>query len=37
MRAMQMCLDKTNGLMIFDLVHIVQRNWWDAIQQVTGK
>ena len=34
-KAMQMCLDKTNGLMIFDLVHIVQRNWWDAIQQVT--
>lgn len=36
-RAMQMCMDRTNGLMIFDLVHIVQRNWWDAIQQVTGK
>lgn len=36
-RAMQMCIDKTNGVMIFDLVHIVQRNWWDAIQQVTGQ
>lgn len=36
-KAMQMCLDKTDGLMIFDIVHIVQRNWWDAIQQVTGK
>ena len=36
-KAMQMCLDKTNGVMIFDLVHICQKNWWDAIEQVTAK
>ena len=31
-KAMQMCLDKTNGLMIFDMVHIVDKNWWDTIK-----
>ncbi len=33
-KAMQMCLDKTNGLMIFDMVHIVERDWWDAIKNL---
>ena len=33
-KAMQMCLDKTNGLMIFDLVHIVEKNWWDTIKNL---
>jgi uncharacterized lipoprotein YddW (UPF0748 family) len=33
-KAMQMCLDKTNGLMIFDMVHIVEKNWWDAIKNL---
>ena len=32
--AMQMCLDKTNGLMIFDLVHIVEKNWWNTIKNL---
>ena len=27
-RAMKMCLDKTNGLMVFDIVHIINRDWW---------
>jgi hypothetical protein len=33
-KAMQMCLNKTNGLMIFDMVHIVERDWWDAIKNL---
>jgi uncharacterized lipoprotein YddW (UPF0748 family) len=33
-KAMQMCLDKTNGLMIFDMVHIVERDWWDVIKNL---
>ena len=33
-KAMQMCKDKTNGLMIFDLVHIVEKNWWDTIKNL---
>ncbi len=33
-KAMQLCLDKTSGLMIFDLVHIVDRNWWDLILEL---
>jgi Domain of unknown function/Glycosyl hydrolase-like 10 len=37
-KAMQLCLDKTSGLMIFDLVHIVDWNWWALIGQlVNGK
>ncbi len=33
MSAAKMCLQKTNGLMIFDLVHIVQKNWWEELRQ----
>jgi uncharacterized lipoprotein YddW (UPF0748 family) len=33
-KAMQMCLDKTNGLMVFDMVHIAERDWWDAIKNL---
>lgn len=33
-KAMQMCINKTDGLMIFDMVHIVENNWWDIIKNV---
>ena len=33
-KAMQMCLDKTNGLMVFDMVHIVEKNWWFTIKNL---
>jgi uncharacterized lipoprotein YddW (UPF0748 family) len=36
-KAMQMCLDKTNGLMIFDMVHIIERDWWDTIKNLQKK
>lgn len=31
-KAVQMCLKKTDGLMIFDLVHIVNYGWWEVLQ-----
>jgi hypothetical protein len=34
MRAAKMCLQKTNGLMIFDLVHVVQKDWWEELKKV---
>jgi hypothetical protein len=27
-----MCLKKTDSLMIFDLVHVVNYGWWDVLQ-----
>jgi len=34
--AMKMCLKKTEGLMIFDLVHICEKGWWDTIKDATS-
>jgi uncharacterized lipoprotein YddW (UPF0748 family) len=36
-KAMEMCLRKTNGLMLFDLVHICEKKWWGEIASVTKK
>jgi len=30
-KATAMCLKKTDGLMIFDIVHIINYNYWDAL------
>src|SRR5205814_10111696 len=30
-RAAQMCLDKTGGVVIFDLIYLQEFNWWDKI------
>jgi hypothetical protein len=30
-QAVAMNLKKTDGLMVFDIVHIITRNWWDAL------
>lgn len=27
-KAVQMCLEKTDGLMVFDIIHIINKNWW---------
>ncbi len=32
-RAIKMCLEKTDGLMIFDIVHIVNYGWWDVLKK----
>lgn len=32
-RAIQMCLKETNGVMIFDLVHIDDFDWWDYVRK----
>lgn len=36
-RAIAMCLKKSDGLMVFDLVHIVNYNWWDVLKNALGK
>lgn len=32
-RALKMALDKSDGLMLFDIVHIIDRNWWDLLSE----
>lgn len=32
--AMNMCLSKTDGLMIFDIVHIINFDWWDKFSEL---
>lgn len=32
-RAMRMCRSKTDGLMIFDIVHIINYGWWDVLAE----
>lgn len=36
-RAVKMCLEKTAGLMIFDIVHIIDYKWWDVLKQAMQK
>ena len=31
-KAMEMCRKKTDGVMVFDIVHIINRGWWDALK-----
>lgn len=33
-KAVTMCLTKSDGLMVFDLIHIVNYNWWDLLGKV---
>lgn len=32
-KAVQMNLKKSDGLMVFDIVHIINRNWWDELRE----
>lgn len=32
-KAVEMNLRESDGLMIFDIVHIINRNWWDVLKQ----
>lgn len=32
-RAVRMNLEKSDGLMIFDIVHIIQKDWWDSLAE----
>ncbi len=34
-RASQMCREKSDGLMIFDIVHIINYDWWDVLDEST--
>ncbi|MGE5436302.1 MAG: alpha amylase family protein [Syntrophothermus sp.] len=35
-KAVKMCLQKSNGLMIFDIVHIINNNWWDVLKEAAN-
>ncbi|MEK0750816.1 hypothetical protein OSH65_25710, partial [Mycobacterium ulcerans] len=32
-KALRMCRLRSDGVMIFDIVHIIQYNWWKELQQ----
>lgn len=32
-KAVKMCLQKTDGLMIFDIVHIINNGWWNVLEK----
>ena len=32
-----MNLKESDGLMIFDIVHIINRNWWDALKEAVAE
>lgn len=32
-KAVKMCLNKTDGLMIFDIVHIINFGWWEVMKE----
>jgi len=32
-QAIQMCLERTEGVMIFDLVYIQDYGWWDILKK----
>ncbi|MEF9923999.1 MAG: alpha amylase family protein [Muribaculaceae bacterium] len=32
-KSVKMNLKESDGLMIFDIVHIINRNWWDALKE----
>lgn len=31
-KAVKMCMKRTDGLMIFDLVHVINYRWWDVLK-----
>ena len=32
-RAVQMNIEKSGSLMVFDIVHIIQKNWWKPLKE----
>ena len=32
-KAVSMTLSASDGLMIFDIVHIINKDWWDVLKQ----
>lgn len=32
-KAVKMCLLKTDGVMVFDMVHLINNNWWDVMKK----
>jgi len=36
-RAIEMCLKHSDGVMIFDIVHIINKDWWEVLGNVMEK
>jgi len=32
-KALQMCRRRSHGAMVFDVVHVIQRNWWNELKR----
>ncbi len=32
-KALQMSLKESDGVMVFDIVHVIERGWWDALKK----
>ena len=32
-RAVRMCLQATDGVMLFDIVHVINNKWWGVLKQ----
>ena len=35
-RAVEMNLRESDGLMVFDIVHIINRDWWGPLQRAVS-
>ena len=35
-KAVKMAIKETDGLMVFDIVHIINRNWWDVLEEAVN-
>ncbi|MNT84085.1 hypothetical protein D3C72_2240530 [compost metagenome] len=31
-KALKMCRKKSNGVMIFDIVHVIEKGWWEGLK-----
>jgi len=32
-KALKMCRKKSDGVMVFDIVHVIEKNWWNSLKQ----
>lgn len=32
-KALKMCRKKSNGVMVFDIVHVIEKNWWKELKE----
>jgi len=32
-KALKMCRKKSDGVMVFDIVHVIEKNWWESLKR----